>query len=925
MIYYPTANDLECLRRIRQRIRELDEEKTQAAIRVEAVEAQPVRLPSPTIYPRPKQILQLPDIPRNPELAKMERSLSGSAKKVTFSDPLLVEIPSEGQHRTQPPKDDKMAEDQHGIYQLRRDSTGWYKHRPYDFANIGAAPFMMLARQSYIGMTSLYEINAIIEHKKRIPDDDQDLVRKIKKTVPTEYHEYLDVFSKAESDVLPIARPGVDHRIKLNEGRTPEELRFNPLYKMSLEESEACKKYIVENLQKGFLESSHAPWAAPVLFVPKPGGRGLRFCVDYRKLNTLSRKDRYPLPLIDETMARIGQAKIFTKIDIRQAFHRIRMDPESEELTTFRTRYGAYKYKVLPFGLTNGPSTFQRYINDALMGYLDDFCSAYIDDILVYSSNLREHRIHVEKVLKRLRDAGLQADIDKCEFHVTETKFLGFIIGVDGIAVDPEKIEAVKGWREPSTVKGVQSFLGFCNFYRRFVSEYGRIAKPLTNLTRKDITFRWTNECQLAFEDLKKRLLEAPVLAYFSFEKPTRLETDASDGVVAGVLSQEVDGVWNPVGYFSETMQGAEHNYPIHDKELLAVVRSLRFWRSELIGIQQTPFTIITDHEALEYFGTKRLLNLRQAGWAEQLAQYNFVITYRPGSQNGGADALSRKAEDLQTSKAKKEAQRTIRIFKRHNDTDFTTDATPSELDPSLTRSELCSVQVGLTTTMLAILDEEDVTPPLSGYELVDEVLRANREDPELEVYRTKARLGHDRFKLSAGQLLLWDDRLVVAEADFLRTRVIREVHARLPSGHPGQRKTYKLLATRYWWKGMAQDSDRYVSNCLCQAAKSPRDKTPGLLHPLPIPQRSWQHLAVDFKSMPEDRYGFDNAFVVIDRLSKYMWTTPCKKTATAKDAARMFYDGPWRIFSHPETIVSDRGPQFVADFMNELAMIIGV
>ncbi|CCC05610.1 unnamed protein product [Sordaria macrospora k-hell] len=333
------------------------------------------------------------------------------------------------------------------------------------------------------------------------------------------------------------------------------------------------------------------------------------------------------------------------------------MHPDDEELTTFRTRYGAYKYKVLPFGLTNGPSTFQRYINDALMGYLDDFCSAYIDDILIYSNTLGEHKSHVLKVLQRLKAAGLQADLDKCEFHVQETKFLGFIIGVNGVSVDPVKVAVVKDWKEPTTVKGVQSFLGFCNFYRKFVRKYDRVARPLTRPTKKGEAFEWSKDCRIVFDELKRRLLEAPVLAHFEYGHATRMETDASDGVLAGVLSQEHEDGWHPVAFYSETMQKAEHNYPIHNKEMLAVMRAPLCWRAELIGLQQWPFTIFTDHGALKYFSTKRLLSSRQAAWAGILSQYNFHITHRPEKENAAADALSRKAVDLKTQKDK-DAQR---------------------------------------------------------------------------------------------------------------------------------------------------------------------------------------------------------------------------------------------------------------------------
>jgi reverse transcriptase-like protein len=283
----------------------------------------------------------------------------------------------------------------------------------------------------------------------------------------------------------------------------------------------------------------------------KPDG-GLRFCVDYRKLNAITRKDRYPLPLIDELMERLSRAKIFTKLDIRQGFHRIRMSPESEDLTTFRTRYGAYKYRVMPFGLTNGPANFQRFINDTFIDYLDDFLTAFIDDLLIYSNNELEHEEHVKRVLTRLREAGLQASINKCEFHVKRTKYLGFIVTTEGIEVDPEKTAVIQNWKKPSTVKGVQSFLGFCNFYRRFIKDYSRIARPLNRLTKANLPFQW--DSQTAFDELKKRLASAPVLRHYQPDLPTRIETDASDEVIAGVLSQQKGNDWHPVAYYSKSM-----------------------------------------------------------------------------------------------------------------------------------------------------------------------------------------------------------------------------------------------------------------------------------------------------------------------------------------------------------------------------------
>jgi Reverse transcriptase (RNA-dependent DNA polymerase) len=299
--------------------------------------------------------------------------------------------------------------------------------------------------------TSLYEIDRLIEEKQpsTIVDEETD-EQMIERLLPKEYQDLRKAFSKIESDTLAPHRP-YDHRIELEAENT---LGYSPLRQHSLEELLAAKKYIEENLHKGFIEPSQAPFASPILFVRKGDG-SLRFCIDYRKLNALTRKDRYPLPLIDETLARLRKAKIFTKLDIRQAFHKMRIHPDLEELTTFRTRYGAYKYKVLPFGLTNGPATFQRYMNDIFFDCLDDFITAYLDDILIYSKDELEHTVHVRRVIQRLQEAELQINIKKYEFSTKRIKYLGFIVSTEGIEVDPEKIEVVVAWQIPTIVKEV--------------------------------------------------------------------------------------------------------------------------------------------------------------------------------------------------------------------------------------------------------------------------------------------------------------------------------------------------------------------------------------------------------------------------------------------------------------------------------------
>ncbi|KFY69635.1 hypothetical protein V496_00074 [Pseudogymnoascus sp. VKM F-4515 (FW-2607)] len=288
----------------------------------------------------------------------------------------------------------------------------------------------------------------ILKERGELKEDAETLAL-IREKLPSMHRGYTDVFSKLESDRLPPHRI-YNHRIQLE---APLLNAFSPLYQQGTEELRATKQYLIENLEKGFIENSNSPFASPILFVKKADSK-LRFYIDYRKLNGLTCNDPYPILRIDELLRQVSKARIFTKLDIRQAFHRIRVHPDSKEYTTFRTRYGSYKCKVLPFRLTNGPTTYQRYMNDVLIQYLDDFYTAYLDDILIYSEDPTKHIEHIHKVLQRLQEAGLQANIKKCEFNVTCTKYLGYILTTTSVEADPEKIEPLRNWTRPTTVTG---------------------------------------------------------------------------------------------------------------------------------------------------------------------------------------------------------------------------------------------------------------------------------------------------------------------------------------------------------------------------------------------------------------------------------------------------------------------------------------
>ena len=405
------------------------------------------------------------------------------------------------------------------------------------------------------------------------------------KRVPSEYHSIIEIFMKSNADVVAKHQEEWDHEIHLEEGKkAPFVQNYKPF---SEQETSAMKKYIDEHLGKGFIWPSLSAAASPILLVRKPGG-GLWFCIDYRALNAVTVKNRFPIPLISETLGKLAGAVRYTKLDVIHAFNRIRMKEGHEWLTAFNSRYGQFEYLVMLFGLCNAPRTFQGYINESLREYLNVFCTAYLDDVLIYSTKEEDHADHVLQVLRRLHKRGLQVDIDKCEFNTTRVKYLGMIVMTNDLEMDTEKVEAIQRWEAPLSVKDVQAFFGFLNFYRWFIPSFSAKVKPLNKLTKgtqyttksgkkkmKYGPFEWSKACQQAFKDLKRAFTTAPVLAHYDSKLEMWVETDASDFVVAEVLSQiHGNGVLKPVTYFSKKMTPAERNYMIYDKELLAIVKS---------------------------------------------------------------------------------------------------------------------------------------------------------------------------------------------------------------------------------------------------------------------------------------------------------------------------------------------------------------
>ncbi|KAI1000630.1 hypothetical protein K3495_g7563 [Podosphaera aphanis] len=369
------------------------------------------------------------------------------------------------------------------------------------------APKSTVVQESHVEITKFFveDIRKALEPKEYI----DPAVR-----LPQHYHQNIKTFDVKSAEILPSHRP-CDHQVNLKPGTVPPS---GPLYNMSVDELRVLRRWLDENLRKGFIRPSTSPAASPVLFAKKPGG-DLRLCVDYRGLNAISIKNRYPLPLLHETLSRLGTAKYFTKLDVIGAFNQIRMTEGHEYLTAFNTRYGIFESLIMPFGLTNAPATFQARINEVLRPYLDITCTVYVDDILIYSETLEEHKKHVNEILKVLAKASLKLDIKKCEFDTQKVIYLGLIISTSGTQMDPQKIECIINWENCKDAKDVQAFLGFANFYRRFIKGFSKIVRSLVNLTEKDAKFDWSQNCASAFNKLKQVFTTAPILQHFDPRK----------------------------------------------------------------------------------------------------------------------------------------------------------------------------------------------------------------------------------------------------------------------------------------------------------------------------------------------------------------------------------------------------------------------
>lgn len=717
--------------------------------------------------------------------------------------------------------------------------------------------------------------------------------------------EYADIFAEEPDDL------GRTDKIKhsVNTGDAPP-IR-QPVRRIPPFRRDEARRLLAEMLKKDVIQKSSSPWASPIVLVGKKDG-SIRFCVDYRKVNGVTRKDAYPLPRVDDTLDTLSGSKWFSTLDLISGYWQVEVEEKDREKTAFCTPDGLFEFKVMPFGLCNAPATFQRLMDMVLAGLQWTNCLVYIDDIIVIGKTFLQHVQNLIQVFERLREAGLKLQPKKCCLCSQQVEFLGHIVSPEGVSTDPKKIEKVANWPVPSSKRQVQQFLGLANYYRRFVEDFAKIARPLHRLTEKTAEFKWDTDCQTAFEQIRLRLISAPILAFPDLERPFTLDTDASDAGIGAVLSQrdDEDGSERVVAYASKSLSRAERHYCVTRKELLAVVYFIRHFRPYLLGRK---FTLRTDHGSLTWLAHFKEPEGQLARWLEQLQEFDFEICHRPGKKHQNADAMSR----LPCKQCGRPSH----------------DEVPIE-----------DVSVGALVTQPGCPLKERTCEEIRSLQLKDDaigfILRAKEKGQRPTSSEAKGkgmaarRLNQlwDRLSIRDGTLQrLYDDGSgkkkwfqLILPPD-LRQEVMQEIHAGVISGHLGEQKTLEQLKERFYWPSMSEDVKHWCQTCSVCATK--KSATPNSRAPMQPIRAGYpmQVIAVDITGpLPESEAGNSYILVVGDYFTKWMeaYAIPDQE---AKTVATKLVDEFYCRYSPPEQLHSDQGKQFESNLIKEICDILKI
>lgn len=641
----------------------------------------------------------------------------------------------------------------------------------------------------------------------------------------------------------------IEMTIKLTEEKV---INYKP-YRMSYHERGVIRETVSELLAAGIIEESRSPYASPVILVRKKDG-SYRMCVDYRALNKITEKERYPLPVIQDLLDRLVDKKVFCCLDLANGYHQIRIAPSSRPLTGFVTQDGHYQYRMMSFGLCNAPAVFQRAMHEILKPVLHDCAEVYIDDVILWGRDDLDCLQNLEKVLELIKGAGVKLKFNKCSFLTETVEYLGHNIGGGEVRPSTHKVDAVKSFKTPGNVHELRQFLGLASYFRKFVRGFATVARPLTRLTKKDVPWSWGVDQEKAMQTLKEILISEPILTIFSPDRETQLHTDASKVGLGAVLLQCVNGELKVVAYASRQTSQAEEKYHSFELEALAVVFGIQKFRVYVTGLK---FTIVSDCSALRLAWTKRDLSPRIARWWLDLQEFDFEVEHRPGAAMSHVDALSRNPISI-----------------RH-------------------------------------IEEKDLITALQqGDENIQNIVQNLKTEQE-SGQRRKQGLGKD-YKLINGQLCRvleggLSRPVLPKEARWHILKIYHDDH-----GHMGVDKCLEAVRAKYWFSKMRKFVEKYVASCIgCQFTKKPTGKQPGLLHPIPRETVPFHTLHVDHLGPFCRSNGKTYIFAVIDGFTKFVWLEAVA-AANAKGAITTLTN-LCKVFGCPVRIISDRGAAFTS------------
>jgi hypothetical protein len=666
------------------------------------------------------------------------------------------------------------------------------------------------------------------------------------------------------------------------------------------------EKEVQAMLEAGVIEPGQSPWSSPVVLVRKKDG-SIRFCVDYRRLNAVTRFDAYPLPRIDETFESLSGAKYFSTLDLISGYWQVGLTEQARLKTAFATRSGLYLWKVMPFGLSNAPSTFERLMEAVLQGLQWETCLIYLDDVVVFSTTPGEMVSRLDVVFSRLKEAGLKLKPRKCKLFARETEYLGHVVSEAGITASPDKVKAILEWPTPGCVTDLRSFLGTASYYRRFVRDFASIASPLHRLTESQAQWAWTAEQESAFRRLKAVLADAPVLRFPVIDAPYILDTDASLTGIGAVLSQVVDGQERVLGYASRSLSKQERNYCVTRREMLAVVHFVKHFRPYLYGRH---FTVRTDHSSLQWLHNFKEPEGQLARWLEILQEYDYEIIHRPGKQHGNADGLSR--------------QQCQQCGREHND------PRPKRVPHEV---RLMKIQPRWTAQEFALAQQED--------SILKPVLQAMSKQGrpsahEVSTWPPAARhylTDWDRLTMVDGVLARqWFDShgelshlQWAVPRQFVR-EILQQAHSAPTAGHFSDKRTVARVQEAFYWPGMSRDARDFCRACEVCGARKAKPSTPHHLYQRQVTTEPLQRVAIDILGPldPPTERGNRYILVMVDYFTKWLQVAamPDQRAATCADK---FLRDFVVYLGVPEQLHSDQGRQWESNLWQEMCQLFGI